>query len=153
MKTLIITVTIIALASVAGSIIVGIKTKDSLVVENPYETGLKWDELQREKAGSGWQIRFDVNPKPVKAMSDLVFAVTVKDGNTPVTDAKVNLDLTMPGMFMGVNRPVLKHVKDGRYEGTGILPACPHGRKQWKAEVLAARNGKTAAADYLFEVK
>ncbi|MBI5098324.1 MAG: FixH family protein [Nitrospirae bacterium] len=99
------------------------------------------------------QVEFDINPKPVTTMSDLVFTVTVKKDERPVTDAKVGLDLTMPGMFMGVNRHVLSHVKDGRYEGKGVLPVCPHGGVLWKAEVTVERDGRSATVSYIFEVK
>ena len=98
------------------------------------------------------QVEFNVDPKPVKSMNDLLFTVVLKREKQPVSDASVSIDLTMPGMFMGVNRPLLKHVKGGRYEGRGTLPVCPHGGKLWKAEVGVVREGKTASVSYLFEV-
>ncbi len=96
---------------------------------------------------------FDINPKPVKPMSGLLFSLTINEGGKTVTDALVSLNLTMPGMFMGVNRPVLEHVGDGRYEGRGIIPICPHGGTLWKAEVTVKRGSKEAAVSYLFEVR
>lgn len=99
------------------------------------------------------QIEFNINPKPVKSMSDLLFTVLLKGEKQPVSDAGVSIDLTMPGMFMGVNKPLLKHVKDGRYEGRGALPVCPHGGKLWKAEVEVIREGKAASVSFLFEVE
>lgn len=99
------------------------------------------------------QVIFDINPKPVKPMKELFFRVDLKEGEKSVTDAAVNLDLTMPGMFMGINRPVLKHIKDGRYEGQGILPKCPHGGKTWKTEVTIMRHNKTSSESFIFEVE
>lgn len=99
------------------------------------------------------QIEFDINPKPVKSMNDLLFTVVVKGEKGPVSDAVVSVDLTMPGMFMGVNRLLLKHVKNGRYEGRGPLPVCPHGDKLWKAEVEVTKEGKRASVSFLFEVE
>ncbi|MBI4848541.1 MAG: FixH family protein [Nitrospirae bacterium] len=99
------------------------------------------------------QIEFDITPKPVNMMSELVFAVVVKQGEQPVTDADITVDLTMPGMFMGINRTVLEHIKAGRYEGEGFLPACPHGGKLWKAAVAVNRQGKVSTVSYLFEVQ
>ena len=98
------------------------------------------------------QVILDINPKPVGPMTELLFSVILKEGARAVTDAKVGLDLTMPGMFMGVNRPVLSHVKDGRYEGKGVVPVCPHGGELWKAEVTVERNGRSATVSYIFEV-
>ena len=98
------------------------------------------------------QVILDINPKPVGPMTELLFSVILKEGARAVTDAKVGLDLTMPGMFMGVNRPVLSHVKDGRYEGKGVIPVCPHGGELWKAEVTVKRDGRSATVSYFFEV-
>lgn len=98
------------------------------------------------------QVEFNINPKPVKSMSDLLFTVIVKGEKEPVSDAAVSVDLTMPGMFMGVNRPLLKYLKDGKYEGRGTLPICPHGGKLWKADVKVVREGKTASVSFFFEV-
>jgi len=97
-------------------------------------------------------VLFDINPKPVTAMKDLVFQVTLNENHKAVADAEVILDLTMPGMFMGANRPVLVHTGEGRYEVSGIIPKCPHGKKLWKAEITIKRKNETAAITYLFEV-
>ncbi len=98
------------------------------------------------------QAVFDINPKPVKPMNELLFSVTLNKGESPVTDAAVSLDLTMPDMFMGVNKPVLAHKGDGRYEGKGVIPTCPHGGKVWKADVEIVRHGKNVSVSYVFEV-
>ncbi|MBI5665581.1 MAG: FixH family protein [Nitrospirae bacterium] len=250
MKTLIIIVSIIGVAAVAGSIVVGVKSFDGIVTEHPYEKGLAWDEIRNKEKELGWSVDientefvmgdnevsisvldksgrrltgslinvmicrqattaydkrfdpikveegtfrakvnfplygywdmamdvssggetllfkkrvfvdkkdidvvFDINPKPVYPMNELVFSVTVTENGSPVTDASVNVDLTMPGMFMGINRPVLKHIKDGRYEGQGILPKCPHGGKKWMAEVTITRHNRTSSVSYPFEVE
>jgi hypothetical protein len=100
----------------------------------------------------GIQVILDINPKPVSPMKELLFSVILKEGESAVTDARVALDLTMPGMFMGVNRPVLSRVKDGRYEGNGVIPVCPHGGKLWKVEVTVERDGRSATVSYIFEV-
>ena len=99
------------------------------------------------------QVILDIGPKPVKPMSELHFSVILKEGDEYITNARVGLDLAMPGMFMGINRPVLSHVKDGRYEGKGVIPVCPHGAKLWKAEVTVEREGRSATANFLFQVK
>lgn len=99
------------------------------------------------------QVILDINPKPVSPMKELLFSIIIKEGEIAVADAGVSLDLTMPGMFMGVNRPVLSHIKDGRYEGKGIIPVCPHGGELWKAEVTVERDGRSATVSYIFEVQ
>ncbi len=69
-----------------------------------------------------------------------------------VDDAEVGLDLTMPGMYMGKNTPLMKHVAGGRYEGTGVIMRCPSGKKLWRATVSVTAKKKPGAA-FLFEVK
>lgn len=98
-------------------------------------------------------VSLDINPKPVKTMTDMVFTVDIRESGKPVTDADVALDLTMPGMFMGINRPQMKHKKDGVYEGKGVIPVCPHGGKIWKADVTVKRNSISETVSYVFEVK
>ena len=105
------------------------------------------------ETGDGMTIEFDAQPKPVAAMSELTFIVNLSRGGSPVTDASTALDLSMPGMFMGKNRPVLKQVYDGRYEGKGIITRCSSGKKTWQADVTVKHAGKTAVASFVFEVK
>lgn len=101
----------------------------------------------------GVRVVFDINPKPVSPMKELVFTVTLTDSKGPVADASVSVDLTMPGMFMGINRPDLTHTGGGEYEGRGVIQACPHGGKIWRAEVMITRQGRTASESFTFGVK
>lgn len=105
------------------------------------------------RIGDGMTIEFDVRPKPVAAMTESTFVVIVIRNGKPITDASVHLDLSMPHMFMGKNQPTLKHVKDGRYEGKGIITRCASGKKTWQADVAVGSAGKTAVAAFVFEVK
>jgi hypothetical protein len=105
------------------------------------------------ETGDGMTIEFDIQPKPVAAMSELTFIVNLSRGGSPVTEASTALDLSMPGMFMGKNRPVVRQVYNGRYEGKGIITKCPSGNKTWQAEVTVKHAGKTAVASFVFEVK
>lgn len=107
----------------------------------------------REIAHDGLTVVFAIDPKPVSAMKDLAFTVNLSDGKGPVTDASVVVDLTMPGMFMGVNRPGLVHTGHGKYEGNGVIQACPHGGRIWMADVRITCQGKTASVRFTFGVE
>ncbi|GER94393.1 hypothetical protein A45J_2154 [hot springs metagenome] len=97
---------------------------------------------------------FDCNPKPVKSMSELLFSVTLKEKDKPIRDAHVEIDLTMPGMFMGDNKILLMHKENGRYEGKGVIVRCPSGKRIWEADVVVDRPLKNVIhASYVFEVK
>ncbi len=106
-----------------------------------------------KEAGQGMRILFDIQPRPVKALSDLVFSVTLTRSGKSVTDAAVLLNLSMPGMYMGRNQPVLKHVQDGRYEGKGIITRCMSGRKTWKADISIRQQAVAERASFVFEVQ
>jgi hypothetical protein len=107
----------------------------------------------RVMAKENIRVLFAVEPSPVKPMKDLLFIINLEEKGRPLTDAEVYLDLTMPGMFMGVNRPVLTHKGEGRYEGKGVLPQCPHGGKVWEAEAGIEIKGRRASVSYVFEVE
>jgi len=56
MRSVIIIISIIAIAATIGTIAVGMKIFDGVVVENPYEAGLAWDETRQNKAALGWSV-------------------------------------------------------------------------------------------------
>lgn len=94
----------------------------------------------------GGRVSLDITPKPVKAMHDLTFTVTLS-GLTPTADPFI--DLGMPGMVMGPNRVPLRPAGDGTYQGTGVIVRCPSGRRAWKATVTVPGKG---AVEFIFDV-
>lgn len=91
-------------------------------------------------------VELDISPKPVSAMADLTFRVTVTGG--PLPDAPY-IDLGMPGMEMGPNRVLLKKIDEATYEGTGVIVRCPSGKRIWRAAVTLPDTG---AAEFVFDV-
>jgi len=91
-------------------------------------------------------VTLDIAPKPVKAMKELFFSVTVKGA---VIKAPLRLVLTMPGMYMGRNEVLLKQVPDGSFAGRGIIPRCPTGKKLWQADIDIPGRGSVS---YRFHV-
>jgi len=87
------------------------------------------------------EITFKSEPDPPKS-GENTFEVTVKGSNgKPVTDADVSLDFymaAMPNMPEMRNTVRLKHVKEGRYRGTGNVMMA--GR--WDVTVAVTRGGK-----------
>jgi hypothetical protein len=90
----------------------------------------------------------EVTPKPVKAMQDLSFRVTLT-GKLPATPKAPYIDLSMPGMQMGPNRVPLKSAGNDTYEGRGVIVRCPSGRRIWQASVIIPGMGQT---DFIFDV-
>lgn len=95
---------------------------------------------------SGYRVTLDIKPKPVKAMVDLTFTVTLS-GEGPA--ANPFIDLSMPGMKMGPNHVCLKSEGNGMYRGEGIIVRCPSGRRTWKAIITIPDVG---AAEFVFDV-
>ena len=98
------------------------------------------------KALAGCDILFDIHPKPVKAMKDLIFMIRIS-GKEPTGDPFI--ELGMPGMNMGRNRVTLKKIDQDGYEGTGIIVRCASGRKIWYAKVTIPGIG---VVTYTFDV-
>ncbi len=94
----------------------------------------------------GCEVTLDINPKPVKAMTDLDFTVTLS-GKMP--RSLPHIDLGMPGMKMGPNRVQLTEMGKNTYKGKGIIVRCPSGRRTWKAVVTLPDVG---VAEFIFDV-
>lgn len=94
------------------------------------------------KAASGRKVTLEIDPKPVKHMTDLTFRITVSPGkDLPST---LLLDLSMPGMQMGKNQVKLEKRADGSWAGNGLIVRCMSGRKLWQATVLSPELGNPA---------
>lgn len=95
------------------------------------------------------EVILDINPKPVKAMKELFFTVTIKGKRYN----RLMLDLDMPGMYMGKNMVVLEKISAGKYKGKGVIPRCPSGRKLWRAKVYPPDSADdNMKADFIFNV-
>jgi hypothetical protein len=90
----------------------------------------------------------EVTPRPVKAMQDLFFKVTLT-GKLARTLKAPYIDLGMPGMNMGPNRVYLKSAGSATYEGRGVIVRCPSGRRTWQATVIIPDAGQI---DFIFDV-
>ena len=95
---------------------------------------------------AGREIRLDITPKPVRAMTDLTFSVAISG---PKLSTSPYIDLGMPGMDMGPNRVQLTPLEGSMYQGNGIIVRCPSGRKAWKARLTIPELGR---AEFLFDV-
>lgn len=100
-----------------------------------------------EKNVAGTKVTFEVFPKPVQAMRDLTFRVTVADYGK--LSAPPYFDLNMPAMDMGANQVPLKDLGEGVFEGRGVIVRCRSGRKTWRARITLPDLGR---ADFIFDV-
>jgi hypothetical protein len=91
-------------------------------------------------------VSLEITPRPVKAMQDLVFKVSVQ-GASPAEPLRI--DLGMPAMKMGPNQVVLKPTGSGKYEGSGVIVRCPSGKRTWFANVIVPGSGEVK---FIFDV-
>ncbi|MDI6801835.1 MAG: FixH family protein [Thermodesulfovibrionales bacterium] len=92
MRILIIIVAIIGFGAVIGSIVVGQRVFEGKVVDKPYETGLMWDKMQREKA----ELRVDIKNTEFKTgNNEIVFSISDKEGK-PLSASSVKLTVSRP---------------------------------------------------------
>ena len=96
----------------------------------------------------GYTVTLAVTPRPVKAMQDLLFQVSLS-GKLPPNTKLPYIDLGMPGMNMGPNRVQLKSTGNATYVGRGVIVRCPSGRRTWQATVTIPTAGQT---DFIFDV-
>jgi len=91
-------------------------------------------------------VSLEILPRPVTAMTDLTFRVTLERLST---DGDPGIDLGMPGMSMGPNHVSLEKTPEGGYTGSGVIVRCPSGKSLWQADVSIPGAGTAA---FLFDV-
>jgi hypothetical protein len=100
------------------------------------------------KQSAGRTVVLEINPRPVRQMAELTFAVTVTPGTA--LPSTLTLDLSMPGMYMGKNQVVLQRKSTCTWEGKGVIVRCMSGRKLWQATIVSADLGNPS---FTFEVR
>lgn len=138
MKTLLILVAIIGIATVVVTIVVGTSTFEGTVVGDPYESGLRYDAQQRARAGSGWSVALQIRSFPV-GTSEVAVTLTDREG-APVDDAAVSLLLGYPSSDRYDREVPFAHERNGRYRGVLELPRSG----QWNVQFVVVRDDRRA---------
>jgi len=84
------------------------------------------------------RVTFEITPRPVQTMTELVFRVEAVSAGRTLEEREVGVDLAMPGMVMAENRIILSRLDSGSYEGQGVIVRCSSGGKDWKATVFSS---------------
>ena len=101
---------------------------------------------------AGGTATLEILPRPVRAMTDLIFRLTLVPPPEP-DQAEAGLpfiDLDMPAMFMGYNRVHMVRESPGRYSGSGVIVRCPTGIPTWEARIAVPGRGE---ASFVFDVR
>lgn len=80
-------------------------------------------------------VTLNIDPKPVKAMKELTFSLTVTPSDK--LPDKLLLDLSMPGMQMGRNQVTLVKKNATLYNGRGIIVRCMSRQTLWQVTILS----------------
>jgi nitrogen fixation protein FixH len=85
---------ILALTATIGAIVVGSRSFEGLVVDNPYETGLAWDSERRNQEVLGWSVALQEAAYKT-GKNDLIVMVRDKNG-VLLSDAVVSIVVSRP---------------------------------------------------------
>ena len=91
-------------------------------------------------------VEMEISPRPVKALEDLLFKVTLSGPKLAKADY---IDLGMPAMKMGPNRVMLKATGPSKFEGRGVIVKCKSGHRSWFAIITIPDHGE---AIFVFDV-
>jgi nitrogen fixation protein FixH len=111
---------IFALAATIGAIVVGSRSFEGIVVDNPYETGLAWDSEHRNQENLGWSVVLQEAAYKT-GKNDLIIMVLDKNG-APLSDAVVSVVVSRPSTraFDSTYRTVVR--PNGLYHAAIDLP-------------------------------
>ena len=120
MRTVIVIISIVAIALTIATIVVGIKSFDGVVVENPYETGLAWDETHQNKAALGWNVTLQ-NNHYITGMNELSLEALDRNGRR-LENAMVSVTTSRPSTrAYDKTYPTVK-TPDGKFLASIALP-------------------------------
>lgn len=137
MKILLIIVCIIGLAAVIGAIVVGKSTFEGTVVDKPYEQGLSYDALRKEREASGWNVDI-MRPAFSVGRNDLIISVTGKNG-AMLTNAEVSLMVSRPSTSTYDRTYNMSRTDKGQFKAVIDLPLYGH----WDAKIHVTAEGKS----------
>lgn len=105
-------VILVGLGAVVGAIVIGNRTFDGLVVDEPYEKGLAWDAIRRAQEESGLVLHLE--PAAFVTGSHEIVA-RIESPSGPLRGAQVALLVTRPHTTAEDERPAVSAAPDGSY--------------------------------------
>jgi nitrogen fixation protein FixH len=120
MRIIITLIWILVLAATIGTIVVGSRSFEGIVEDNPYEAGLAWDEAREQKAKLGWTITLEETPFRTGG-NTLLIDVFDKD-RARLSDAVVRVSLARPSTKTYDKAYEAVRLADGRYHALVDMP-------------------------------
>jgi len=100
-----------------------------------------------EKTVDGVTLKL-ISESPLSQNTDQTWVINVTQNGQPVDNADVYLDIDMPSMPMGQNKPLAKGEGNGNYRAQGIYTM----GGAWAVSVFAEFDGKEYQASFDFNV-
>jgi nitrogen fixation protein FixH len=120
MRILIVSICILVVGATIGTIMVGRRTFEGVVVDKPYEAGLMWDQVRLKTANLGWTVSL---PDTAFKMGNNDVLISVFDKNKrPLADAVVCIALSRPSTSAYDRTFQARREQDGRYRVSIDLP-------------------------------
>lgn len=94
----------------------------------------------------GGTVQFSITPRPIPMVAPLQLEVDLRGREA----SKVEVDFTGANMNMGLNRPELKAMGEGRFTGQGTLPVCVTGSMDWQATLFLEAGRERIAIPFRF---
>lgn len=138
----IISICVIALTATIGTIVVGQQTFEGIVTDNPYETGLAWDETQKRKAELGWTVK--LSPARFKAGKNELLAEVLDKEGVRIAHAAVNMTISRPSTNKYDQTYGVVSLPDGRYKAMILLPL----QGTWNVTVAVVSNNNKAKFEH-----
>lgn len=141
MRSVIVAIVLVSLLSVAVTIVVADRVFDGTVTKDPYEKGLLWDHVQKEKEDSGLSVSLN-NDGFATGMNALSLDILDKTGG-PLRKAAVSVTVSRPSTTAYDKTYTCANKADGSWRSEVDLPLYGY----WDLEIRIIRGG----SDILFE--
>ena len=147
MKAIIIFSIIAAITAVAGTIVVGINTFDGTVTEHPYEKGLEWDRMEKDKKDLGWTCNIK-NSNIKTGENELILDLIDKKG-LPLDTSTVSIKVSRPSSGAYDNNYDAEKVRKGTFKTAVNFPLFGY----WDLTIMVTKDSEHLAIEKRIYIK
>lgn len=110
---------------------------------NHHNHNMKVEKKDTNKKSS---LKADLSPKMASypKLQPVKFVLNLAEKNSPFTDAKITMDLTMTGMYMPKNAIAFKEVSKGQYEADAMFTMAG----DWILKTTVVKDNRTEKLEF-----
>jgi nitrogen fixation protein FixH len=147
LTVLIVVVSVLALTATIATIVVGTRSFEGTVVDKPYEAGIAWDEVRKNRERLGWSVALQETTYKT-GKNDLIVMLRDKNGSL-LSDAVVAVALSRPSTRAFDKTYPANKLHDGRYVAAIDLPL--YGN--WDVTIDVSRKNERTSFDKIISAK